>query len=294
LFIFGDTSVRQIGNITVQSSITLFTPLILASDIGTTFRRTIQSYNRLVLFANKQGVYAIFGASVEKISDDLDGIFQLTDFGQPLEAALNDLRNIHCYMILLRYIDPVRGARSILCMFQEKKWFVVSQGDNLKTICTVPLASTSQIETFGSSGPDVTQLLQDPSVRVEWELQTSLSAHGNLIQAKQVLAAGVFGHAQGVANISMEVDTENGSETYALVFAAKITWVNNSGQVITFVNNLGQPITFIGTGHQFPYTAADGYGKLLGLTITGASAQTTIHVPAIEYQDADMWGQRDA
>jgi hypothetical protein len=131
-------------------------------------------------------------------------------------------------------------------------------------------------------------------VRVEWELQTSLSPHGNLIQAKQVLAAGVFGHAQGVANISMEVDTENGTEPYSLVFAAKITWVNNSAQIITFVNNLGQTITFIGTGHQFPYTAADGYGKLLGLTITGASAQTTIHVPSIEYQDADMWGQRDA
>lgn len=294
LFIFGDTSVRQIGNITVQSSITLFTPLILASDIGTTFRATIQSYNRLVLFANKQGVYAIFGASVEKISDDLDGIFQLTDFSQPLAAALNDMRNIHCYLILLRYKDPVRGTRSIMCVFQEKKWYVASQGDNLRAVCTVPLASSSQIETFGTSGRDVTQLLQDVNAPAAWELQTSLSAHGNLIQAKQVLAVGVFGHAQGIANLSMQVDSENGSQTYALVFAAKVTWVNNSGQTVTFVNNLGQPINWIGTGHQFPYTSADGYGKLLGLTITATSAQTVIHVPAIEYQDADMWGMRDA
>ncbi len=294
LFIFGDTSVRQIGNITVQSSITLFTPLILASDIGTTFRRTIQSYNRLVLFANKQGVYAIFGASVEKISDDLDGIFQLTDFSQPLEAALNDLRNIHCYLILLRYQDPVLGgARSILCMFQEKKWFVVSQGNNLKTICTVDLASTSQIETFSSSGSDVTQLLQNPNLPVPWEIQTSLSAHGNPIQAKQILAVGIFGNAVGGANISMEVDTENGAVVYPLAFASKVQWINNLGQPVNWVNNLGQLVTWIGQGHQFPYTAADGYGKVLGLTMTGTSSQTRIHYGAIEYQDADMWGQRD-
>jgi hypothetical protein len=294
LFIFGDTSVRQIGNITVQSSITLFTPLILASDIGTTFRRTIQSYNRLVLFANKQGVYAIFGASVEKISDDLDGIFQLTDFSQPLEAALNDLRNIHCYMILLRYQDPVRGgSRSIVCMFQEKKWFIVSQGDNLKTICTVPLASSSQIETFGSSGPDVTQLLQNPNLAVSWEIQTALSAHGNPIQAKQILNVGIFGNGVGGANISMEVDTENGVIAYPLAFSPKVQWINNLGQKVNWVNNLGQLVTWLGQGHQFPYTAADGYGKVLGLTATGTSVQTRIHYGAIEYQDADMWGQRD-
>jgi hypothetical protein len=291
LFVFGDTSVRQIGNITVQSSITLFTPLILASDIGTTFRRTIQSYNRLVLFANKQGVYAIFGASVEKISDDLDGIFQATDFGQSPDAALNDLRNIHCYLVLLRYVDPVRGTRSIIVTFQEKKWYVVSQGAGLKTLCTVPLASSSQIETFASSGSDITQLLQDPNTAVAWELQTSLTAHGNLIQAKQALNAGLFGHTQGVADINFELDTENGSNTYELMFAAALTWLNNLRQPITFVNNAGQPITFCGTGHQFPYTSADGYGKLLGVTVTGTSAQTTVHAAAIEYQEADMWGQ---
>src|SRR6202030_3671220 len=68
LYLFGDQSIKQIGSITVTSSITLFTILTLASDIGTSFLMTIQSYNRLVLFANKQGVYGIFGATVQKIS----------------------------------------------------------------------------------------------------------------------------------------------------------------------------------------------------------------------------------
>jgi hypothetical protein len=289
LFVFGDTSVRQIGNITVSASITLFTPLILASDIGTTFRRTIQSYNRLVLFANKQGVYAIFGASVEKISDDLDGIFKATDFGQTPEAALNDMNNIHIYVLLLRYLDPVQGSRSILCCFQEKKWYVASQGVGLRTICTVPLATSSQIETFGSSGADVTQLLQDPTTAVAFTLTTALSAHGNLVQNKQAIRGGLFARTQGVQTSTFEVDSENSSRTYTLTFAPTVTWLNNSGQVVTWVNSAGKAVTFCGTGPALPYTGIDGYGKLLGLNITGTAAGMTLHAPAIEYQEKDLW-----
>lgn len=265
LYIFGDTSVRQIGNITVQSGITLFTPLILASDIGTTFRLTIQSYNRLVLFCNKQGVYAIFGASVEKISDDLDGIFQLTDFTQAPQAAVNDMRNIHTFVLLLRYIDPIAGTRSLLCVFQDKRWFVASQGDSLQTICTVPLAATAQIETFGSSTTDVVILFQDNNATVSWVLQTSLTPHGNLIQTKQALHAGVQGRAAGPVSFNFSLDTENGSNNYQLEFISS-------------------------TVHQFPYKYMDGYGKMLGATLSGTSAKTVLHAPAIEYQDADMWG----
>ena len=291
LFIFGDTSVRQIGNITINQTlgITLFTPLILASDIGTTYRRTVQSYNRLVLFANKQGVYAIFGASVEKISDDLDGIFQQTDFTQPLEAALQDLRNIHCFLLLLRYKDPVLTTRSILCMFQEKKWYVVSQGTAIKSVCTVPLASSAQIETFASSGSDITQILQDPNTAVRWELQTALSAHGNLLQAKQALTGGVFGH--GTTDFTMTIDTENGSLSYALSFGSFVTWINNTGGTVVWVNNSGGIINWNASGHQLPHKYVDGYGKVLGMTLIGTSANTAIHVPAIEFQDADLWGR---
>jgi hypothetical protein len=293
LFIFGDTSVRQIGNITISPSvgITLFTPLTLASDIGTRFIKTIQSYNRLLLFANRQGVYAIFGASVEKISDDLDGIFQMTDFGQPPEAGLNDLRNTHCYLLLLRYQDPLRGPRSLLCMFQEKKWYLASQGDAIKTLCTVPLASSDQIETFASSGSDITQILQDTATPVTWTLQTALSSHGNLIQAKQALQAGVFGHSDGVVGMQMTIDTEFRSNPYPLNFGTIVTWLNNFGGHVTFVNNVNAPVYLSVGGHQFPYSYVDSYGKVQGITLTATSSNTILHVPVLEYQDADLWGQ---
>ncbi len=297
LYIFGDSSVRQIGAITVQTSITLFTPLTLSSDIGTTFPLTIQSYNRLVLFANKNGVYAIFGASVEKISDDLDGIFSgagtthsNVDFSLIPSAALNDIRNIHCYLLLLRYLDPVKGPRSILATFMEKKWFVISQGDNLTAITSAPLASTAQVETFGSSGSDVTQLLQDSGTAVAVTWRTSLSAHGNSVQAKQPLRAGVSALVTGVDTLTMEIDTESSVRIYTLTAAPAIVWLNNSGGVINWVNNSGQDITFCGTGFKFPFLGVDGYGKFLGATITTTASNLSLNSVAIEYQDKDVWG----
>src|SRR5208283_1948240 len=79
LFIMGDQSVKQIGNISLDSSglVTLFTILTLSSDQGTIYKKSCISYNRVFLFANQNGIYAVFGSSVQKVSADMDGIFKL-------------------------------------------------------------------------------------------------------------------------------------------------------------------------------------------------------------------------
>ncbi len=289
LYIFGDQSIKQVGSITVASSVTLFTILTLSSDIGTSFPLTVQSYNRFAIFANKNGVYGVLGASVQKISDDLDGIFQLTDFSQKPASALNDLRNIHCYLLLLRYLDPVLGPRSIIVAFQEKKWFVISQG-SLTAMCSLPLASTTQIETFGSSSGNINQLLQDSTTAVDVKLITSLTHHGNLVQAKQVIRSGIAVTTQNQATVTLQIDTENGSIPYSLSASTPITWLNNSQQQVTWLNNSAQVVTFVGGGFKFPYTDADGYGKFLGATVMATQAAFSINAVAIEYQEKDLWG----
>jgi hypothetical protein len=289
LYIFGDQSIKQIGSITVQSSITLFTILTLASDIGTSFLMTIMSYNRLVLFANRQGVYGIFGATVQKISDDLDGIFQLTDFSQPPSAALNDLSNIHCYVLLLKYLDPVAGSRSILVIFQQNQWFVVSQGA-LLAICSVPLGSSTQVETFGSSGGDVTQLLQNKAVAVPIKLITSLSSNGNIVTAKQLIRSGIAVTTSTAQNLTVTVDTENGSNSYTFSPASLVQWVNNAGQLVQFRNNALANVTFVGGGFKFPHQDTEGYGKFIGNTVIGTVMGLSINAIVDEYVDKDLWG----
>jgi hypothetical protein len=300
LYIFGDQSVRQIGTITVSSSITLFTPLVLASDIGTSFPQTIASFNRIVLFANKNGVYGILGASIQKLSDDLDGIFQLTDFTQIPSSALNDLHSgsasaggIHCYLLLLRYNDPVKGVRSLITAFDGQRWFNLSQGNNLKAITSIPLGSTTQVETFGSSGGDITQLLQDPNTSVNYLLITSLTPHGQLIRAKKTVRAGVAITTNAPQSFTMIVDTENGSNSYSLQAASAVTWVNGLGQVVQFQNNVAGNVNWTSGGFRFPFTDVTGYGKFLGVTIIGSGTQISINAIAIEYTEADLWGLSD-
>ena len=291
LYVFGDQSIKQIGSITVQSSITLFTILTLASDIGTSFLMTIQSYNRLVLFANKQGVYGIFGATVQKISDDLDGIFQLVDFTTQPSAALNDLSNIHCYVLLLKYLDPVAGSRSILVLFQQNQWFVVSQG-SLLAITSVALGSTTQVETFGSSGSDVTQLLQNKAASVPVKLITSLSANGTIVTAKQLQRSGIAITTQTAQSLTVTVDTENGRNSYTFSAASVVNWVNNSGQVVQFQNNSLQNVNFITGGFRFPHQSTEGYGKFIGNTVTGTVMNLSINAIVNEYVEKDLWGEQ--
>lgn len=291
LFIFGDGSIKQIGNITVSGSATNFAILTLSSDLGTTFKNSIQSYNRLVVFANKVGVYAIFGASVQKVSDDLDGIFQLVDFTQEPVAGLNDIRNLHCYLLLVKYNDPALGPRSIMCAFTNNKWFVISQGNGLLALCTVSLGATAQSETFASSGADVTQLLQDSTTAVAVTARTALTHHGNLVQQKKVIRGGVAATVLGPVSMNVTLDSENGSVPYTLPFVVPMSWVNNSGQVVAFVNNSSQVVELGASGFQFPSKMMDGSGKFLGMTITGTVANYSLNAVAIEYQETVLWGK---
>ena len=247
LYIFGDQSVKFIGNISVQNppsgtvgvSTTEFSIVTLASDIGCPFPMTILSYNKLVMFCNKQGVYAILGSSPQKASDDLDGIFQRIDWSQEPSAALCDLNSIHNYCLLLRYQDPdsaVFGVstRSIIAIFQTKLWFLVNQGNDLMSIVSLPLAETNQVETFGSSGGDLTWLLSDDTTPVTFKLQTALSAHQNVLINKRPIKAGIALYAAEPQSLKFMVETENRVNTYTIEAARPIIWRNAADEIITW------------------------------------------------------------
>ncbi|HZP77532.1 MAG TPA: hypothetical protein VFB45_15415 [Pseudolabrys sp.] len=284
LFIFGDASIKQIGTIAVSGSTTLFTIITLSSDQGTTFPQSIASYNRLVLFANTVGVYAIFGASVQKISDKMDGIFQATDFSQPLQAALNDINNIRCYLLLARYIDPVQGERSIMMVFQNEKWFVTSQGNGLRAICSAIVGGV--YETFGSSGSDVTQLIQSTTTAISFLLRTALSSNGNPHQQKRAQRIGVAQSSASQGNVTLTADSENGSQQAQYSVSNPIQWTNNVGSVVAWLNNSNNPVTFVGVGFLWQRQDAKASGITLGATLSGSLFGYTINAVVVEYEDS--------
>jgi hypothetical protein len=299
LYIFGDNSIKQIGTVTISGSSTIFNIVTLSSDQGTLFPQAITSYNRLILFGNKVGVYAILGASVEKISDQMDGIFASIDFSQPLQAAVTDMHTaLHTFLLLVRYKDPILGiTRSLILCFYKNRWFVANQGNNLTTIVTVPIAN--QIEVYSSSGNDITQLFQSTAL-VPIILRTSLSANGDLIMGKKGLRVAVAFNSSTLTTLNGSADSENISPglSFSISTAQPIQWVNNANQIITWQNNALQTITWAAVGFQYTRAKIDSRGVFLGMTLTGLFAGGTggggtpgsaagfvINSMLIEYQD---------
>lgn len=293
LFIFGDNSVKQIGNIsvvvpTVGNAFTAFTIVTLSSDEGTTYKNTIVSYNRLVLFANQVGVYAVFGTSVEKISDKMDGIFRLIDFTQSPSAAINDINNIKCFLLLVKYKDPVQGTRSLILTFMNKKWFVMSQGNSLSFIATVK--TTLINETFATSGDDVTQIVEDTSGMISIKLSTSLTSHKQPYMAKRSYRYGIAQTTGADNNLQFLIESERNTITIGYNIVNFLQFINAGGQNINFVNNTGNPINFTGGGG-FLYIAGNPSAELgsvsgtyLGMTIQGTVTQFSLNSLMLEYE----------
>ena len=125
----GDQSVKQIGNISLNGAgnVTLFTILTLSSDQGTIYPKSCISYNRVFMFANSNGIYGVFGSSVQKLSGDMDGIWKLVDFTQVPQGALADINAIHNAVFLVRYKDPLSSTRSIMLAFDGKSGLCCSR-----------------------------------------------------------------------------------------------------------------------------------------------------------------------
>ena len=310
LYIFGDQSTKFIGSVTVANppsgtvgvSTTEFQIVTLASDIGCPFMMSILSYNRLVAFANLHGVYVIIGASVQKASDDLDGIFSRIDFSQEPCAALADINNIHCYLLLVRYLDPfnapVFGAqpqggileRSLILALQTREWFVCNQGMDLISIMSLPLSETNELAIYGSSGSDITPLLVDDNGPVTFILKTALSAHGNIIVNKQAIKAGIALTASLPQSITFLIESENQANPYTLTAALPIIWRISHGGILTWVNSSSERIDFmLGPGFSVPYRSVDAYGHVLGGTAFSTTSNMSINAVVFEYVDADLW-----
>lgn len=290
LYILGDNSVKQIGNLTVTSlNITEFTLVTLSSDQGTTFMQSIISYNRLLIFSNTVGVYAVYGSSVDKISDDMDGVFRLIDFTQEPCGAVNDINNIHTLMMLVKYNDPLTTTRSIIMAFMQKRWFIISQGNALESMTTAVINGVT--ETFATSGNDITQIIQDYTTPTPVLLRTALSPHGKAWLGKSVIQYAVAQKVAVGTPITLTVESERTSFDYNYTpQGALITFVGSGP--IQFQSNTFQDINFIG-GDGFTYTySSQGSvaGVYLGATLQGSVKDFSLNTIMLKYKDGALFG----
>lgn len=284
LYILGDNSVKFVGSISGSN----FTITPLSSDQGTSFPQSVVSFNRLVIFANITGVFAVFGASVEKISGQMDGIFKFSDFSLPIQCAVNDINNVHTLLVLVRYLDPVKGTRALMMAYFNSKWYVISQGNGIVAISTMILGGHS--DTFASSGTDVTQLLQSTMTPLAYMLQTSLTHRRDPIHSKRITRIGIAEEVNGTSDLQLTADSELGSQSANLApQSAVINIYNNAGVQLTVTNNALVPVKIDGSGFVLKHSGTlNNTGRFIGSTVTGTTNGIAIKGVYVEYQEADI------
>lgn len=288
LYVFGDSSVIIIGDLKVTGSVTTFSQTFLSSTTGTTLPNTIVAMERAIVFMNKYGVYALFGASVQKVSDALDGIFPNIDFTQNVTAGLAQIFNILCYVVSFTYQDT-NANRALQAVLFKGKWFLTSQGNNLTFVSPAILSGVQTL--WGTTGTDLRQLYSDTTATIATTLTTGLFDFGNPVFDKQIIRGAVEWTAAANDTINMEVDTEVLTESAATTANAAIVWYNNAGNQITWQNNAGSTVVWISSGFLLSDALFDVTGKYLGAKLTSNSPGFTINGILMEYVQRAPWSR---
>jgi len=285
LYIFGDDSINVFSDVRVDTNgFTIFTNTNVSASVGSQRANAIFPYFRSVLFMNDYGVYALVGSTTSKLSDPLDGMFQYIDFNSPIYGGQVLINNILCAAFNFRYYDNLfsNSYRYIQAVFFEKKWFLTSQGNDLKYVTSVPIGG--KIALYGVANDTLFKLYNDTSNSISSIVQTALLPLSDPIRTKQALKFGIEATLGQGGILNVTVDSENGSSpVYDLQNV--ITWYNNSNTTIPWQNVNNTVISWVGgTGYQLYKSDAMQWGKYLGLTQRSNSAGFVINTYEFEHE----------
>jgi len=232
---------------------------------------------------NNYGIYALVGSTTTKISDNLDGVFPNIDFTAPVYAGQVLINSILCAAFNFKYtggLGTSSSSRYIQAVFFEKKWFFTSASNTLAYITSAPLGG--KINLYGTDGTSCVRLYADTSSDINSYVQTSLNPMKDPIRTKQALKVGIEATLTNAAEITVTVDSEEGS-SLPVTLGELVTWLNNLSNPIPWTNNSSATITWYGGGGYTLYkTDAKQWGKYLGMTVTSTGANFVIN--GFEYE----------
>ena len=269
LYIFGTSSIDTLSDVSVVNGVTVFSKTNISASVGTSEPTSLTTYYRGVWFAAPFGFHALYGTSTTKVSDDIDGTFDLIDPSMAVSAGQALLNSVMVQAFLFKYADPDVGGRSLLALFFDKKWFFASQGDDLTQIDTAIIDGVPTL--FGTNGTTLTRLFSDSVSDMPHTIKTKLWDMSDSLRDKQALKLGLEMISPiNPLTVSGTVDTEfdKNAFPFTVVGGEIIQWVNNSGQIVQWVNNAGAIVQWVQSGYTFQGVNADTFGKYLGVTIS--------------------------
>lgn len=291
LYFFGDDSINVISDVLVNSNgNTNLTNTNVGASIGTRRPNSIFPYYRYIMFQNDYGIYGLIGSTTVKLSDALDGIYNLIDFTKPVTSGQVIINNILCACFNFYINSPPLGSSGYYqAVFFDKKWFLTSQG-NINYIAGSPTSGV--LGMYGASGKTLYQLYVDKANLISSTVQTALWGLGDPIRDKQATKFGVevtFNAAAGEIDLTMD-NAQNSTSPYVLT--TTVGWINNSGNAVTWTNGSNVVIGWTGGvgGYQLyrsdaqqPIAQSSGQ-KYIGMTLTSNTPNFVLNTLELEYE----------
>lgn len=292
LYIFGANSINVISDVRVVGGVALFSNVNIQSSVGSSVPFSVFSYYRAVLFANKYGFYSLYGSTPQKISDALDGVYQNIDLTMPIYGGAVLLYSILCAAFLFTYNDPALGARPLIAVYHNEKWYVASQGAALKGMVAANVNGVPLM--FADDGTNLLQLFSSATASIATKIIPKLFDGADSILDKQPIKFGfeVINPAS-IVTFTVTIDSEFGSGT-ALAFSGgnNFTWTNNAGTVFTWTNNVAAPFTWISAGfnrQMQDVTSTAARGKYFSATLTSTTPGYQLAQLAWQYISRADW-----
>ena len=292
LYLFGANSINVVSDVRVVSGVALFSNVNIQSSVASSAPFSVFPYYRAVYFASKYGFYSLYGSTPQKISDQLDGVYQNIDLTMPIYGGAVLLYNILCAAFLFTYNDPALGARPLLAVYHNEKWFVASQGSTLKGIVAANVNGLPQL--FGDDGTNIVQVFSSTTATISTTITPKLFDHGDSILDKQPIKFGYEAiNPAAIVTFTVTMDSEFGSGS-ALSFSGgnAFSWTNNTGAAFTWTNNVAATFTWTSAGfsrqmQDVATTAARG--KYLSCTMTSTTPGYQLSQLAWQYIKRANW-----
>lgn len=245
LWIFGEASMNQIGNVQVQTgAITTFSNTNISTTIGTIFPRSVLTYLRQIFFATPFGVYAFNGATPKRLSSDIDGTITQVNFDGPIISALAIHNEIIVYLLFCFIRDDrLCRVRPVMLTYFDEKWYVSDQGEDLTYIAYVEDNGTYRV--FGTDGNNIYELFVTPGIH--HRLESPLLDLDDAVLTKEfsrLQATISMGHI--VLNVEVTPETESGPHPlteYDPTRSNELVFVNKDGKHFRFyASNVSPPV----------------------------------------------------
>jgi hypothetical protein len=291
LWFFGPGAINTLSNVQIVSGRTVYQNENLVAGTGTALAASVQPLFRSMMFLSPPGVYAILGATPQKLSDALDGLMPDVAPVGPAPAAVFTLNELLCYGVLV----DLAGQRRIL-IYSRPTWFVADQGPDLLCLTSV-LRTDGQIQPWGATATQILPLFA--SDVGDWDVRLKMFDFGMF--TRRDTARRVAAQAQlllptppalptATANLQIEIENETQAVPVGHPVTSEVTWINTAGVLTPWVNASAGAVTWDMSGDLVYYTETKVSGNLLSVHLFGrASAPLILGGVAMEIGIGGEW-----